>query len=178
MLKKIITVTALSISSLAFVPSALSAELKVSVELPKLTVAEYHAPYTAIWIESTAEGDKKFVKTLSVWFDTKKKNEEGQKWLKDIRQWWRRDGRNLDLPIDGVSGATKLSGTHELNFKVGEAPLTELPAGDYQLLVEVAREVGGRELVKIPFTWPATELQNLSGQGATEMGKVGLAITP
>lgn len=98
--------------------------------------------------------------------------------MKDIRQWWRRDGRNLDLPIDGVSGATKLSGTHELNFKVGEEPLTELPAGNYQLLVEVAREVGGRELVKIPFTWPITESQNLSAQGTTEIGKVGLAITP
>ena len=178
MLKKIITIAALSVSSLILAPYALSAELKVSVELPKLTVAEYHAPYTAIWVESTAEGDKKFVKTLAVWFDTKKKNEEGQKWLKDIRQWWRRDGRNLDLPIDGVSGATKLSGTHELTFKVGEAPLTELPAGDYQLFIEVAREVGGRELVKIPFTWPATESKNATAQGSTEIGKVDLTVTP
>jgi len=159
-------------------PLAIAAELKVSVEVPKLNVAEYHAPYTAIWLESTVEGDKKFVKTLSVSYDVKKKNDEGQKWLKDIRQWWRRDGRNLNLPIDGVSGATRLSGVHELVFKPGEAPLMELPAGDYQLFVEMAREVGGRELVKIPFTWPAKQVETASAQGTTEVGKVSLTLTP
>lgn len=173
MLKKILLVVAFVLS-----PLAMAAELKISVEVPKLNVAEYHAPYTAIWLESAAEGDKKFVKTLSVWYDVKKKNDEGQKWLKDIRQWWRRDGRNLNLPIDGVSGATRLSGVHELVFKVGEAPLTELPAGDYQLFVEMAREVGGRELVKVPFAWPAKQVETASAQGATEVGKVSLTVTP
>ncbi len=173
MLKKILLTLVFASS-----PLAMAAELKISVEVPKLNVAEYHAPYTAIWLESSAEGDKKFVKTLSVWYDIKKKNDEGQKWLKDIRQWWRRDGRNLNLPIDGVSGATKLSGVHELVFKVGEAPLTELPAGDYQLFVEMARETGGRELVKVPFTWPAKQAETASAQGSTEVGKVSLTVTP
>jgi hypothetical protein len=173
MLKKIMLAIIFALS-----PLAIAAELKVSVEVPKLNVAEYHAPYTAIWIESVAEGDKKFVKTLSVWYDVKKKNDEGQKWLKDIRQWWRRDGRNLDLPIDGVSGATKLSGVHEVIFNVGQAPLTELPAGNYQLFVEMSREVGGREVVKVPFTWPAKQVTTASAQGATEVGKVDLTITP
>jgi hypothetical protein len=172
MLKKILL--ALAFAS----PLAMSAELKISVEVPKLNVAEYHAPYTAIWLESASEGDKKIVKTLSVWYDQKKKNDEGQKWLKDIRQWWRRDGRNLNLPIDGVSGATRLSGVHELVFKVGEAPLTDLPAGDYQLFVEMAREVGGRELVKIPFTWPVKQVESASAQGSTEVGKVILTVNP
>lgn len=173
MLKKILLTLVFALS-----PLAMAAELKISVEVPKLNVAEYHAPYTAIWLESSSEGDKKFVKTLSVWYDIKKKNDEGQKWLKDIRQWWRRDGRNLNLPIDGVSGATKLSGVHELVFKVGEAPLTELPAGDYQLFVEMARETGGRELVKVPFTWPAKQAETASAQGSTEVGKVSLTVTP
>lgn len=173
MIKRMILAAFVTVS-----PLAIAAELKVSVEVPKLSVAEYHAPYTAIWLESTAEGDKKFVKTLSVWYDQKKKNDEGQKWLKDIRQWWRRDGRNLNLPIDGVSGATKLSGVHELTFTVGQAPLTELPAGDYQLFVEMAREVGGRELVKVPFTWPAKQVESASVQGTTEVGKVTLTVTP
>lgn len=168
------------ILALAFIasPMAIAAELRVSIEVPKLNVAEYHAPYAAIWVESAAEGDKKIVKTLAVWYDVKKRNDEGQKWLKDIRQWWRRDGRNLNLPIDGVSGATKLSGVHELVFKVGEAPLTELPAGEYQLFVEMAREVGGRELVKVPFSWPVKQAATVSAQGATEVGKVSLTVTP
>ena len=30
---------------------ALAAELAVSIEIPRLTVAEYHRPYVAIWLE-------------------------------------------------------------------------------------------------------------------------------
>lgn len=159
-------------------PFVLAGELKVSIEVPSLKVAEYHAPYVALWIESANDGDKKFSKTLSVWYDTKKKNNDGEKWLKDIRQWWRRDGRNLDFPVDGVSGATKLSGTHDLSFKLGKAPLLDLPAGDYQLLVEMARESGGREWVKIPFSWPVAQPQTFSVHGASEVGKVELTVIP
>ncbi len=32
---------------------AQAAELNVSVELPKLSVAEYHKPYVAVWIEDS-----------------------------------------------------------------------------------------------------------------------------
>lgn len=172
MLKKILLA-----SALAFAPLTYAANLVVSVELPKLTVAEYHAPYTAIWVEKVGD-DKNFTKTLSVWYDVKKKNKEGEKWLKDIRQWWRRDGRELNLPIDGVSGATKLAGTHESTFTVGQAPLTELPKGQYQLMVEASREVGGREVVKIPFTWPVEKPTAVSGQGSTELGLVVLTLNP
>ena len=49
--------------------------------------------------------------TLAVWYDvrTKTNNPEGEgtKWLKDMRQWWRRGGRDLSVPIDGVTSATR-----------------------------------------------------------------------
>lgn len=178
MLKKIILIGAVILS-----PVTYAATMVVSVELPKLSVAEYHAPYTAIWIEKADEskqeqGDKKSAKTLAVWYDTKKKNEEGHKWLKDMRQWWRRDGRDLTMPVDGVSGATKLAGTHELTFTSGKAPLGDLAKGEYQLLVEVAREVGGRELVKIPFSWPTDKAATLSAKGSAEVGTVTLTLNP
>jgi hypothetical protein len=166
------------VSLLVASPVLSAASLNIAVEVPKLTVAEYHAPYTAIWLESTAEGDKKFTKTLAVWYDTKKKNNEGHKWLKDMRQWWRRDGRDLQLPIDGVSGATKLSGTHNLSFTVGQAPLTELPKGDYVLLIEMAREVGGREVVKVPFSWPVKAATTHTQTGSTEVGAITLVLNP
>lgn len=173
MLKKIILIGAVVLA-----PASYAANLVVAVELPKLNVAEYHAPYTAIWIEKAEEGDKKTAKTLAVWYDVKKKNEEGHKWLKDMRQWWRRDGRDLAMPVDGVSGATKLAGTHELTFTAGKAPLGDLAKGEYQLLVEVAREVGGRELVKIPFSWPAEKAETLSAKGSAEVGTVTLTLNP
>jgi hypothetical protein len=154
-----------------------AASLQITVEVPKQNVAEYHAPYTAIWLESV-DRDIKFTKTLAVWYDLKKKNNEGQKWLKDLRQWWRRDGRDLQMPVDGVASATRLVGVHQLNFILGQAPLVELPKGSYILFVEMSREVGGRELVQVPFTWPVDSAATLTAKGTSEVGVINLVLNP
>lgn len=154
---------------------ALAASLTVGVEIPRLQVAEYHRPYVAVWIE---RADNSVASTLAVWYDLKLKNAEGTKWLKDMRQWWRRTGRELDLPIDGVTSPTRPVGKHTLEFTEGKAPLATLPAGHYKLVVEAAREVGGRELVSIPFTWPAAQATSLQAQGQTELGAITLQVKP
>ncbi|PRB74782.1 DUF2271 domain-containing protein [Pseudomonas sp. MYb185] len=156
------------------ITSVSAAEMEVSVEVPRLTVAEYHRPYVAIWIEN-ADGH---VADLSVWYDLKLRDREGEKWLKDMRQWWRRSGRSLELPVDGLSSATRPVGQHTLRFADDHPALAALEPGDYQLLVEAAREVGGRELVKLPFSWPVTEQVSHQGGGKTELGKVSLSIRP
>src|SRR3546814_11767399 len=71
-----------------------------------------------------------------------------------MRQWWRKTGRTLNMPVDGISGATRAPGEHVLRFAEGKAPLGKIPAGGYELVVEAAREVGGRERLRIPFQWP------------------------
>lgn len=152
----------------------LAAELTVSVEVPRLTVAEYHRPYVAVWLEK--EGG--VVNSLAVWYDVEMKEEKGKEWLKDMRQWWRRTGRELTLPLDGVTGATRAPGTHQIRFTEGQAPLGKLAAGSYVLLVEAAREVGGREVVKLPFEWPVKSAQRLTVQGEAELGAVELIIAP
>lgn len=164
--------------SAAVLCSALSlqaAELDISVAIPELSVAEYHKPYVAIWIENNAS---KEVTNLAVWYDTEMRNQKGEKWLKDMRQWWRRSGRSLEMPVDGVSGATRGPGKYDLNFTVGDNQLAELASGDYRLRVEAAREVGGRELLDIPFSWPATSAQTLTAQGESELGGIALTIRP
>ncbi|MDO9622689.1 MAG: DUF2271 domain-containing protein [Pseudomonas sp.] len=153
----------------------LAAELQLSVEIPRLQVAEYHRPYVAIWLE---QPDQKHVANLAVWYDQKLKDKEGEKWLKDMRQWWRKSGRSLEMPVDGVSGATRAVGSHSLTFSSSQPPLQALAAGDYQLVIEAAREVGGRELLRLPFSWPPQQAAELSAQGATELGKVTLQLTP
>ena len=57
-------------------------------------------------------------------------------------------------------------------------PFWTLRAGQYTLVVEAAREVGGRELLKIPFTWPARSVQNGSAQGTSELGAITLSVKP
>jgi hypothetical protein len=157
---------------------ASAAGLNISIEVPKLTVAEYHTPYAAVWLESAEEGDKKYAKTLAVWYADKKREGGGEKWLKDLRQWWRRDGRTLTFPVDGVSGATKLAGVHQLTYTQGAAPLGDLAKGNYVLLVELAREGGGREVVKVPFIWPVEKTTSLKASGSAEVGAVTLQLNP
>ena len=178
MFKKKLIKKGLCLAVLTASGMANAAGLDISIEVPKLNVAEYHTPYTAVWLESAEEGDKKTVKTLSVWYADKKREGGGEKWLKDLRQWWRRDGRSLTFPIDGVSGATKLAGIHKLTYTQGTAPLGELVKGDYVLFVEIAREGGGREVVKIPFSWPVEKAASLSANGTAEVGAVTLELNP
>ena len=159
----------------ALTSPVLAADLSVKVEIPRLTVAEYHRPYVAFWIE---DANQSFVKNLTVWYDVKMKNKEGEKWLKDMRQWWRKSGRELTMPVDGISGATRAPGEHTLSFNSAKSDLDKLPAGEYALVVEAAREVGGRELIRVPFQWPAKSAQTAEAKGEHELGKISLQLKP
>lgn len=97
--------------------SAMAADLTLKFELPQLNVAEYHRPYVAAWLENA---DQKVVTNLAVLYDVKKKDNAGTKWLKDMRQWWRKAGRDVAMPMDGVSGATRAPGEVSLNFPVAK----------------------------------------------------------
>lgn len=165
-----------SMPALLLAAPAVAADLNVTVQIPQLDVAEYHRPYTAVWIERE---DHSVAAQLAVWYAQKESKEgAGTKWLPELRQWWRRGGRDLQMPVDGVSGATRPAGQQKLSFHDGKAPLGELPAGKYELVVEAAREVGGREVVRVPFVWPASVPQQLAAQGSSELGAVKLDLAP
>lgn len=133
----------------------------VSITIPQLKVAEYHRPYVAAWLEPVGGGQ---ARTLVVWYDVKKTGAEpGTKWLADLRSWWRKGGRSLKLPADGVSGATRAPGTYQIPLPAN------LPAGSYVLHVEAAREAGGREIVSVPVNLPAA---SGSASGKAELAAV------
>jgi hypothetical protein len=152
-----------------------AAELNIKLEVPRLDVAEYHRPYLAVWVENP---DQTTATHLAVWYQTESKKEDGTQWLKDLRQWWRRGGRELEMPVDGVTGATRPAGVHTLTFKSTDKQLANLAPGKYNLVVEATREVGGRELLRVPFEWPGTQKQQASANGKTELGAVTLNVTP
>ena len=150
---------------------AAAQSLDVSVAIPRLTVAEYHKPYVAIWLERSAGATPA---TLAVWYDLNKKDNEGTKWLRDVRQWWRAAGRSLAVPADGITGATRAPGAQAIRFTPGKGGMPALTPGDYTLVIEAAREVGGRELLRLPFKW--TLGATAKAQGSTELGAVSLAV--
>lgn len=165
-----------------------AAQLDVSVQIPQLDVAEYHRPYVAVWVERE---DRSVAANLSVWYQVKRNgppvappagakppsSESGTKWLPDLRQWWRRGGRDLSMPSDGLSSATKPVGTYEQSFG-DKSPLAGLPAGRYKLVVEAAREDGGRELVDLSFDWPAKAATTVDAQGKFELGAIRVVAKP
>lgn len=151
---------------------AMAADLSVKFDLPQLNVAEYHKPYVAIWLE---RADQSVAANLAVLYDLKK-DAAGDKWVKDLRTWWRKAGREAKFPLDGVSGATRSTGSQSMKFDGAKHGLDKLPAGDYKLVVEASREAGGRELVKVPFTWAGKGKVAAKSAGKEELGAVALEI--
>ena len=160
------SLAALPTAALSVAPAG-AQTLDLSITIPRMQVAEYHAPYVAVWLEQAGAP----ARTLSVWYDFDNRENGGKKWLTDLRSWWRASGRSLDLPANGVSGATRPPGVQKLSVPAGA-----IKPGQYTLVVEAAREVGGREVVRLPFTWPAKVGARVTGTGTTELGAIALSV--
>ena len=158
--------TALTVPAFAADPGVMD----VTVSIPRLKVAEYHKPYIAFWVEKPGAQ----AKTVAVWYDHDMKANEGTKWLRDVRQWWRASGRAMTFPANGITGATRAPGTHKISFT--RAQLGALAPGQSTLLIEAAREVGGRELLRIPFTWPGRAGAGGRAAGTSELGAVSVSF--
>lgn len=170
--KTLAVAAALAVSGAA--APAFAADLNVTVNIPRIESAEYHAPYVAVWIENP---DETAVATIAVWYAVDRRLNSGLAWVPDVRTWWRKIGRTLTLPADGVSGATRAPGTHNITIPSSNAALRGLTPGQYVIAVEAAREGGGREVVRVPFQWNG-QSQTASAQGASELGQVRVAVTP
>lgn len=155
--------------------SAHAASLTLQLTLPNIDTATYYRPYLAAWVEKAE--DKAAVGPLAVWYDVKLRDGLGKSWLRQLRTWWRSSGEQLSLPADGISGATRPAGTHTVQFNDSHGTLAGLPAGRYQLAVEVAREKGERELLRLPFDWGGTA-NEAKAQGQKELGAVAVSVRP
>lgn len=164
--------SALALSAVS--ATAQAGQLTVDVQIPQQNVAEYHKPYLAGWIETPAGAVSA---NLFVWYDVKKREGGGLKYLKDLRSWWRKAGRDLTLPIDGVTGATRAPGRQTLTLDTAVA-LKGLPAGQYNLVIEASREGGGHDLVKLPITYTPAKPFTAKGKGEGELGDIKATYKP
>ena len=158
----------------AAAPALAAPSMDVKIDLPRLPVAEYHRPYVAVWIE----GGSVQPRTVTLWYDAKNREDAGKKWLANMRQWWRKTGRSLAVPADGITAATRAPGPQSIALAANHPALKDLPPGEYMLGVETAREHGGSEAVKVAFRWPPTASKSTSAKGATELGQVTVAVKP
>ncbi|MEM6606116.1 MAG: DUF2271 domain-containing protein [Pseudomonadota bacterium] len=121
--------------------ATMASELTVEFSLPKIDTADYNKPYVAIWLESS--GTKE---SLLLWHLEGRKND---KWLPDIRRWWRKLGRYGET-MDAVTGATRGPGEYRETFSINAAE-------PFTLFLEVVREDGGRSLLKQPIDFSGAQ---------------------
>ena len=160
--------TASALAALGIAP-ALAATADVTVTVPALKVAEYHKPYVAIWLEQPGQPT---ARTLAVWYDSDNREEGGKKWLAEMRSWWRKSGRDLKMPVAGITGPTRAPGPQRATLDLGA-----IKPGAYELVVEAAREEGGRELVRVPFAF-AGQPARAAAAGKAELGAIALNLRP
>ncbi len=151
--------------------AAQAGQLTLDIQIPQQNVVEYKKPFVAGWIEDAAGNN---AGNLFLWCEARKPD-CGAKYLKDLRSWWRKGGRDTAVPIAGITGPTRAPGRQTLTVDAG---LKSLPAGQYSLVVEAARESGGHDLVKIPFAYNPAKAIAAKGQGDGELGAVAVSYRP
>ena len=164
---------ALTAAAAAAALPASAAELSLRITLPRMDIAEYHRPYVAAWIE---RADQSFAGNVALWYDVRKRDNGGAKWLKEMRQWWRSSGHGTPV-LDGVSGATRSAGEQSINLLDAQA-VAALAPGQYRVVVEAARENGGREVLRVPFDWPVKKPQSARAAGEGELASVSIEARP
>ena len=140
--------------------------LDIDVTLPRFNVSNYHGPYASVWL--TGE-DAQLVKSLLIRGDS-------QRWLTELRVWWRKIGRTHEDFIDGFAGATRKNKplhVHWDGFDEQGRPVTDKKL---VLNVEVAREDGGRNYQKIPLDLNALIKQPLHTAGKGEIGDITVSL--
>lgn len=154
------------------IKGSLPAKFTVQFTLPDIQQQPYHRPYVAVWIETPS---RQPLHTLAFWH-------EQSDWYKDLRQWWRKIGRKQTQAFDAASGATRKPGTYTLTWDATLNSGEQLPAGEYVLHLETAREKGSREYLRLPFSWsPSQPLKSKQANhyqtaGKTELGNVHIYI--
>lgn len=137
--------------------------MNVEIMIPALQVNPYHKPYIAVWLETI---DREYVTTIKLMADDKE-------WYKDLRQWWRKVGRQ-NVNVDGVTGATKRPGLVKLTWNGLNESREKVPAGEYWLNVEASREEGGRDYSRHKIT--LGQESSISIAGKTEFGDINIHV--
>ncbi|TEW54592.1 DUF2271 domain-containing protein [Psychromonas sp. RZ22] len=115
-----------------------NATLDVHLELPVIETTSYARPYVAVWLENE---QKKSVRTLQLWVGK-------DDWLKDLRSWWRKVGRNDRQLVDAVTSASRPAGKYRFTWDGLNDQGERIEQGEYTLYIEVVREHGGRNILR------------------------------
>jgi len=115
-----------------------TAEMNIEFVVPDIQASIYARPYIAVWIE---DKQRKPVRTIQLWV--------GQdEWLKDLRSWWRKVGRDDRAVVDAVTSATRPAGKYRFSWDGLDQQGKRVEQGEYTFYVEAVREHGGRNYLR------------------------------
>ncbi len=107
-------------------------QVTVKVELPKIDgAAKYRRPYVAVWVE---DADGTAIRTLSVWG-------KSPQYVRTLNVWWNIGKQNEDL-VKAVTRATRGPGKYNLVWDGKDDQGAPVGQGKYTIYVEVHREFG------------------------------------
>jgi hypothetical protein len=159
------TFTLVGIALCLFISSISNAASTLSIDftLPEFSKEDYRKPYVAIWAETKDDSHN-----LLLWHLTKGKSKK-DKWLVDIKRWWRKEGRYSNSnKFDGITGASKGNGKHHVDLDI--AKLSE-----FTLFIEVVRQKGGRSIVRQKINVNNEQTQ-FSIPASQELGAVTIKV--
>lgn len=130
------------------------ASANIRFALPKIRSGNYRKPYVALWIENKK---RKVVKNLLLLGDS-------ERWMSENSVWWRRQGRKNPTLLDIMARPTRRAGEYQLQWSGRDDFGKAVAAGEYQLIIEAAREHGGHEKISIPFELGKPIKQTEKGQ--------------
>lgn len=142
--------------------------IDINFSLPALKVDPYHKPYVAIWLESPS---REGLQTIAIWY-------EKEDWLKDLRQWWRKLGRNKVTTYDTATGATRKPGRYSIVWDSNSHHQGTMTEGEYWLCFEASREAGGRDFIRQKIQLGSGEAQSYNIEGNIELGEISISIQP
>jgi thiamine biosynthesis lipoprotein ApbE len=121
--------------------------IKFEINQPDSGGGRYRKPYIAVWVEN-AEGFP--VRNLAVWVSLG--GSGPWQWLPDLKRWYRAEDarRKADRGdmVDAIGQATRPPGKYSLTWDGRDDKGKPLPAGEYTVSIEAAREHGTYQIIR------------------------------
>lgn len=126
-------------------------ELAIPFELGRPEAARYRRPYVVIWIENS-EGIS--VRSLILWVSLGGSGPD--QWLPDLARWYRGDAKQTSVQrknmVQTMARPTRQPGEYIAVWDGKDDTGKLVPAGEYTVFIETAREHGTHELIRQPVT--------------------------
>lgn len=120
-------------------------ETIINFELALIKAQRVYRPFVAVWVE---DEDKKPVKNIAVWYNK-------DKWLADLKNWYRAYGAEYKLPggpVQSTTSATRAPGKYTLKWDGTDDQKKPVKNGTYTINIEVVREHGTYQIISKKIT--------------------------